>query len=94
MGLNLLYYNNSCSHIFGTVAEEEDSLGYKTKYFYNANNGRLLATVYPNGDGVSYAYDAVGNLTQVLPANISTSSTGYTSDTSSAQVDYTYDNAG
>lgn len=75
------------------MAVEEDSLGYQTKYFYNENNGRLLATIYPNGDGVSYAYDAVGNLIQVLPANISTSSTGYTSDTSSAQVDYTYDAA-
>ena len=82
------------SHIFGTVSMEEDSIGNVTRYFYNANNGRLLATIYPNGDGVSYACNAVGNLIQVLPANISTSSTGYTADTSSAQVDYTYDNAG
>lgn len=78
------------THIFGTVSSEMDTLGNTTYYFYNEDNGRLLATIYPEGNGVSYQYDAVGNLTMVLPADINSTSTGYTSNTSSASVSYDY----
>lgn len=78
------------THIFGTVSSETDTLGNTTYYFYNEDNGRLLATIYPEGNGVSYQYDAVGNLTMVLPADINSTSTGYTSNTSSASVSYDY----
>jgi len=79
------------SHIFGTVASETDSLGKVTRYFYNENNGRLLASISPDGNGVSYTYDGVGNLTQVLPATATSSSNTYTQNMSSASVSYAYD---
>ena len=87
----MFYNNTSGSHIFGTVSMEEDSIGNVTRYFYDTNNGRLLATIYPNGDGVSYVYDAVGNLKDVLPAVISSGSPGYAKNENSAKVNYTYD---
>ena len=63
------YYNtDSGSHIFGTVSGETNSLWETTRYFYDEANGQLLATVYPAGNGVCYSYDAIGNLTEVLPA--------------------------
>ena len=86
------YNTANGSHIFGTVSSETDSLGKVTRYFYNENNGRLLATIYPDGNGVSYSYDGVGNLIQVLPATFSSSSNTYSSNTLSASVEYTYDN--
>ena len=67
--LTLTYYNTiSGSHIFGTVSCERNSLWEATRYFYDETNGRLLAVVYPAGNGVCYTYDAIGNLTEVLPA--------------------------
>ena len=47
--------------------------------------------IYPDENGVSYAYDAVGNLTEVYPACLSGSS--YSSEIDSEQVFYTYDAA-
>jgi len=70
---------------------EEDSIGNVTRYFYDPDNGRLLATIYPNGDGVSYEYDDVGNLEKVQPAVISSGSPGYAKNKNSAKVNYTYD---
>ena len=63
------YYNTQKgSHIFGTVDYKYDELGRTTRYFYNETNGRLLAVTYPEGNGVCYSYDAIGNLIEVLPA--------------------------
>ena len=66
------YNTGRGSHIFGTVNLEMDSLGNITRYFYNENNGRLRAVLYPEGNGVCYSYDGIGNLTQVMPADIVT----------------------
>ena len=85
------YNTTTGSHIFGTVAAEIDTLWNITSYFYDGNTGRLLATIYPAGNGVSYEYDAVGNLTMVLPAEINSTYTDYTTNTSSASVSYDYD---
>ena len=84
------YNTVSGSHIFGTVANEIDTLWNVTRYFYDENTGRLLATIYPEGNGVTYEYDEVGNLTMVLPAEINSTSDGYIENTSSASVTYDY----
>ena len=85
------YNTTSKPHIFGTVSSETDTLMNVTRYFYDENNGRLLATIYPEGNGVTYEYDEVGNLTRVLPAEINSTSNGYIADTSNASVTYDYD---
>ena len=64
------YHTQSGSHIFGTVDYEIDALGNTTRYFHDEKTGRLLAVTYPEGNGVCYAYDAIGNLTEVLPAEL------------------------
>lgn len=84
------YNTANGSHIFGTVANEIDTLWNVTRYFYDENTGRLLATIYPEGNGVTYEYDEVGNLTMVLPAEINSTSDGYIENTSSASVTYGY----
>ena len=84
------YNTGNGSHIFGTVANEIDTLWNVTRYFYDENTGRLLATIYPEGNGVTYEYDQVGNLTMVLPAEINATSDGYIANTSSASVTYDY----
>ena len=66
------YNTGRGSHIFGTVNLEMDSLGNITRYFYNENNGLLRAVLYPEGNGVCYSYDGIGNLTQVMPADVVT----------------------
>ena len=81
------------SHIFGTLATETDVLGNVTRYFYDTNNGRLKASIAPDGTGVCYTYDGVGNLIEVLPATLNTAQNGYTANSSNASVDYTYDAA-
>lgn len=67
------FNNENGSNIFGTIATEEDTLGNVTRYFYNENTGRLSATIYPNGNGIYYDYDDVGNLKKVLPADVTVS---------------------
>ena len=59
------YYESGA--IIGALKTETDSLGNTTEYFVDASNGRLLAVLYPEGDGVCYTYDGMGNLTLVLP---------------------------
>jgi RHS repeat-associated protein len=86
------YNTSSSSHIFGTLATETDALGQVTRYFYNSSTGELLATVYPEGNGTTYSYDAIGNLTSARPVSSSTSS-GYTTDYNSSAVLYDYDSA-
>ena len=39
------YNTGNGSHIFGTVANEIDTLWNVTRYFYDENTGRLLATI-------------------------------------------------
>ena len=78
-------------HIYGTVKTETDSLGKTTEYFYDESNGRLNAVLYPEGNGVYYEYDEMGNLQLVLPATVSSNS--YASVENSASVDYAFDDA-
>ena len=86
------YNTQSGSHIFGTVANKIDALGNITRYFYNQNNGRLLAEIAPDGNGVCYQYDGMGNLTEVLRAEINSTQNGYTAVTG-GNVSYSYDSA-
>ena len=86
------YLTDDNSHIFGALLTEKSSYQNETRYFYDETNGRLLAITYPDGNGVSYEYDLMGNLTQVLPATLITSGTSYSYEevASSASVEYVY----
>ena len=88
-----LYDTTSGSHIFGALLREEDNREIYVRYYYDQTNGRLLAAINTDeGTGTCYTYDAVGNVTSVLPAScVSTSS--YSSITNSNSVNYTYNSA-
>jgi len=84
------YKIGSASRIFGALAYEMDSLGVYTYYYYDAYNGRLLATIRKgSGKGVCYTYDTTGKLTGVYPASYS-SNTSYSRVTNAENVGYTY----
>ncbi|MBE6618902.1 MAG: RHS repeat protein, partial [Ruminococcaceae bacterium] len=88
---NYTYNLDSTSRIFGSLASEINSRGITTWYYYNNKTGYLLATINKNkGTGVSYTYDALGNITSVTPATY-TSNTSYSSVSNAEKVDYTYD---
>ena len=78
-------------HILGALRTQTNALSEITRYFYDTSNGRLLAVTYPDGNGVTYTYDVIGNLIQVLPAELNDAATGYDAISSSASVNYTYD---
>lgn len=84
------YNTQNGTHIFGSVANEIDSLWNITRYFYDETNGRLLATAYPEGNGVCYQYDAIGNLTGVLPATLVETVTEYEDPDGISIRDYSY----
>ena len=84
------YNTTSGSKIFGALLQETDSLNRKTRYYYNSNNGRLLACVnVDEGNGTCYTYDAVGNIISVMPAQY-VSSTNYSEILNEESVNYTY----
>lgn len=82
------YNVNAGSKIFGSIKTTTDSLGKITRYFYNTTNGRLLANIQPDNTGTCYSYDALGNLTAVLPATYSSSTWSDVSGSSSVSYDY------
>lgn len=90
------YNVDAGSKIFGSVNTQTDTSGYVAKYFYDANNGNLLATVGgKTGDstydqGYAYTYDAVGRITNVYPASCSSTATSATANTNSATAAYSY----
>lgn len=94
-GSKIIYsYNNyevsAGSKIFGALLQETDSLGRVTRYYYNSDNGRLLASVNVNeGNGTCYSYDAIGNLVSVMPAQY-VSDSDYTAVSGAEQVTYDY----
>ncbi len=80
------------SRIFGALLEENNGVDRAIKYFYDTNNGNLLATVNVyDGTGTVYTYDGMGRLTGVTPATYSSSTGAYTAVTNAQSVDYTYD---
>jgi len=78
------------AEFFGAIQNTLDVTGNSTKYYYDQNNGRLLAVIYPEGNGVCYRYDAIGNLIEVSPAEL-TETNGYAESASNSDVEYTYD---
>ena len=87
------YETTAGSHIFGALICEDDNRYIYTLYYYDQSNGRLLAVInLDEGTGTCYTYDAIGNVTSVLPATYA-SNTSYTPVTSSNCVDYTYNSA-
>ena len=84
------YQISDGSKIFGALLQETDSLGRVTRYYYNSDNGRLLASVNVNeGNGTCYSYDAIGNLVSVMPAQY-VSDSDYTAVSGAEQVTYDY----
>lgn len=87
------YETTAGSHIFGALIREDDNRYIFTRYYYDQTNGRLLAVINTDdGTGTCYTYDAIGNVTSVLPAKY-VSNTSYSSVTNSNSVDYTYNSA-
>lgn len=86
------YNTTSGSKTFGALLQETDSLNRKTRYYYNANSGRLLACVNVNeGNGTCYTYDAVGNIVSVMPAQY-VSNSSYSAVSNAESVEYEYNN--
>lgn len=86
------YNVTSGSRIFGSVSYEVDSLGRTTRYFYDANNGRLKFVVNPDqSSGMAYTYDGSGNLTLVEPATYTNSTPSAITNAESVQYVYTQD---
>lgn len=84
------YETTAGSHIFGALTLEADNRQVYTLYFYDQTNGRLLAVVNADeGTGTCYTYDAIGNVTSVLPATFSYDSS-YSPVTNSNEVAYSY----
>ncbi len=88
------YITDDTSHIVGLLSSETVD-GKTTHYFYDDDNGRLLAVTAPDGKGVCYTYDGMGNLTAVNHATYNASATnGYVQTSGvSTSVSYSYDAA-
>ena len=87
------YRMSAGSPIFGTILSETDNLGVVTRYYYDQNNGRLLAVINESDNtGTCYTYDAIGNITSVMPATYE-SMTEYNEITGAENVEYTYNEA-
>ena len=88
------YETTAGSHVFGALTLESDNREIFTLYFYDETNGRLLAVVNADeGTGTCYTYDAIGNVTSVLPSTYSYSSSTYSPVINSNEVNYTYNAA-
>ena len=89
------YYTTDAPHIYGTVKKEIDNLGKVTEYYYNTNNGRLTAVIYPDLTAIVYSYDKMGNVTEVAPAAVDDMGTGYAFqvDSEDPNVNYSYNSA-
>ncbi len=85
------YETSESSKIFGALLSSTDSLGGETRYFYNNKNGDLIAVIEPDGTGLYYTYDDIGNLTMVQPATYSSSNAQKVEN--STQIEYEYDEA-
>ena len=83
------YNTTSGSHIFGALTSTTNDRGEPIRYFYDSSTGQLKASIGPDGNGLTYSYDAVGRLINACPAE--TTSTSYTETTDSANVSYAYD---
>ena len=85
---NEYYYGSNCK-IFGALKTSIDSLGNTTRYFVNENNGRLIALIQPDGNGLYYTYDSFGRLTMVQRATYGSNT--YSVVDNSTDVIYVYD---
>ncbi len=83
------YTYSTLPKIFGALLAETDERGKVWRSYYDTASGRLLATSEPDNNGVCYTYDEIGTLTGVYPATCTVS--GYTPETNTESVEYTYD---
>lgn len=79
------------SKIYGANLTTTDTYGGVTRNFYDSTNGRLLATISPDGNGVCYTYNAKGILQSVKPAVYSSGT--YSALSGEESATYTYDSA-
>ena len=88
-----LYNTTSGSYTFGALLTEKDGSGTETRYYYDSNDGKLLASINTNtGEGICYVYDSADKLTSVKPATYVSNSL-YLSVPNVENVTYTYDQA-
>ena len=85
------YETTAGSKIFGALLWATDENSVTIKYFYDENNGRLIATVNTESNtGMYYEYNEKGELKDVKPATYSETS-GYIVTDNAERVTYTYD---
>lgn len=86
-----VYNTEPGSKIFGALLHQYDSFEEGSHYYYDQNNGKLMATINSEDhNGVCYVYDDEGKLVNVRPASY-TSETVYSPVTNSSSVTYGYD---
>ena len=76
----------------GSVLTSTDAAGYVTKYYYDQTTGRPVAVISPDGNGICYEYNEVGQLIAVKQAEATTD--GYQVTTGGTSVSYTYNEKG
>lgn len=92
---NYMSYVSGNSRIVGALVSEIDTTGVTYRYFYDENTGELLASGnVDSGNGMAYTYDAVGRMTQAVPATVTLSSGSEYTYSSAEAFTYTYDASG
>ena len=86
-------YVTGSSHIVGALTQKRDSAGIVHHYFYDEEKGYLLASIDGNS-GMTYSYDALGRMTQVLSATMDDDADDYSVPDAPANANYIYDSVG
>ena len=88
------HYNTvATSKIFGAMTKEVDSAGATICYYYDADNGDLLANInITSGHGTAYSYDSMHRLADISPA-ISINEYSYSVNINGESINYVYNNA-
>ncbi len=88
------YITESGSRIFGALETESRDEVYNARYFYDGEDGKLLATVNVGArTGSVNEYDEYDRLVNVYPASYSVTNQTYSKLTNAESVTYSYDGA-
>ena len=88
------YILTSGSKIFGALLTESSEDVGTIRYFYDERGLQTAVVNVELGNGISYTYDELGRVVEVLPASYSQALNDYTEITNAENVSYTYDAEG
>ena len=88
------YILTSGSKIFGALLTESSEDAGTIRYFYDERGLQTAVVNVELGNGISYTYDELGRVVEVLPASYSQALNNYTEITNAENVSYTYDAEG